>query len=146
MRRFAIVAALAAAGCASGPPGGIPSPAEASAALNARYAGKPVQNVLSAYGLPQGQFQAPGSVRVFLWHATSTRRYHEPVTATTTGQVGIGNGAFAWAHPVPYTQTTTTMQGYNVEYACTLQVGVRPDGTVDGVGLQGKMGACTQFL
>lgn len=124
--------------------GGIPTPSELTAAANNRFAGGSIDAVIARYGIPESQFMH-GGIRVLEWRTTGTLRFHEPVTTTTTGTVG-DPVAYPFLASVPYRETTTTTQGYDVNYACTMQVGVRPDGKVDRVGFGGKMGACQQFM
>lgn len=137
-----LLAASLASSCATS--GGIPTPAELATAANSRFAGRDVAAVIARYGPPDSQF-TQGEIRVLEWRTTGTLRFHEPVTTTTTGSVG-DPAAYPFLASVPYRETTTTTQGYNVDYACTMQVGVRPDGRVDRVGFGGKMGACQQFM
>lgn len=142
----ALVAMIAGApGCASMMDGGIPSPEELSALANTAYAGKHVDMVFSRFGQPSGQFDTDAGIRVLTWNTSNTMRFHEPVTTTTTGSVGDPT-TYPYQPRVPYTETTTTQQGYNVDMSCTMQVGVRADGIVDRVAFNGKMGACQMFM
>lgn len=143
--RGAIIAAVALlSGCASTIDPG-PTMQQEAAILNARFAGRPVADILTTYGQPSSSFDAAGGIRVMQWSSNGTLRLHENVTSTTTGQVG-DRTAYPGARPVPYAQTTTTREGYNVDVYCVMQAGVKGDGTVDRVGLGGQMGACEAFL
>lgn len=147
MRGLVAVAVLFFAGCESVLDAQIPSPEQATHQLNQRFAGEPVEAVLATYGMPQGQFKGPTTgLWVFLWHTTGTLRLREPVTTTTTGRIASSDTPFGWATAVPYEQVSTSDRAYNVQYACTMQVGVRSDGVVERVALEGKMGACVNFL
>lgn len=105
---------------------------------------QPVQAALNRYGMPDSQFMA-GDIRVLVWEADTTMRYHRPVTTTTTGRIGDA-GAYPWYSAIPYRQTSTSSEAYDEAYHCILQVGVRPDGTIERVGASGKMGACQAFM
>lgn len=143
-RRWATAFMLAiAASCASTP--SIPSPDALDATLNARFAGRPFGEATARYGMPSYRFDADRGVTVFVWETTTTMRFHEPVTTTTTGTIG-DSGARPWMPAVPYRQTTTTRQGYNVDMACLMQIGVKPNGIIERVGFSGKMGACQAFM
>lgn len=144
MKAIGIALPLLAAGCVS-TGSTIPSPAELSQAANARFTNGPVQAVFARYGMPESQFVATTGTRVLLWRATNTVRHHEPVTTTTQGAIGSTTDA-PWYAPIPYRETVTTRAGYNVEYACTMQVGVKDNGTVEAIGFDGKMGACQVFV
>jgi len=100
--------------------------------------------VLNRYGMPESQFMQ-GSIRVLEWRTSNTMRFHEPVTTTTTGRIGDALQS-PWYSSIPYKETTTSSVGYDVNYTCTMQVGVNPDGSVDRVGFGGKMGACQSFM
>lgn len=144
MRLLAIVVCAGLTGCQSLVGSNIPSPSDLQAALNARFAGVPIERVIERYGMPGYQFMH-GDVRVLVWQAETTLRHHEPVTTTTTGRVG-GTPALGWADAIPYRETTTMRQGYDATYSCKMQAGMKPDGTVDGIGAIGKMGACQVFM
>lgn len=144
MRAAAFMAVTVLAGCASTIDPG-PTMQQEVATLNARFAGRPAADMLAIYGQPASSFDAAGGIRVLQWGSDGTLRLHENVTSTTTGAIG-DRTAYPGARPVPYAQTTTTREGYNVDVHCVMQAGVRSDGTVDRVGLGGQMGACENFL
>jgi hypothetical protein len=56
------------------------------------------------------------------------------------GRVGTDDSSVAYA------EKTTSWQGNNQEMQCMMRVGVKPDGTVDGLDFVGKMGACQVFM
>lgn len=138
------LACFSLAGCESQLGAGVPSADQLYAAANGRFAGHQVGEVVQRYGLPEAQFMS-GDVRVLVWHSNTTMRFHEPVTTTTRGTIGDVS-QYPWLSSVPYRETTTTQQGYDVAYTCTMNVGVKQDGTVDRVGFGGQMGACQSFM
>lgn len=137
------VVLVAAVSCAT--TSSIPLPEELSAALNAAYRGRPVSAVYARYGQPDSQFMWGDDIRVLVWNTNRTMRFHEDVTTTTSGSAG-DPAAYPYIAAVPYRETTTSQQGYNVDFSCALQVGVYENGTVHGIGTQGKMGACQNFM
>jgi hypothetical protein len=126
-------------GCASRRGGDIPSPEDLFAAVNRTFAGRPFDAVLLRYGQPAGKVPR-GELIIYQFQAANTVRLQEPVTTTTTGRVG------AYDSSVAYAEKTTSWQGYNQEMQCMMRVGVKPDGTVDGLDFVGKMGACQVFM
>jgi hypothetical protein len=126
-------------GCASRRGGDIPSPEDLFAAVNRTFAGRPFDAVLLRYGQPAGKVPR-GELIIYQFQAANTVRLQEPVTTTTTGRVGTYDSS------VPYAERTTSWQGYNQEMQCMMRVGVKPDGTVDGLDFVGKMGACQVFM
>jgi hypothetical protein len=143
MRYLLLSGCILLAGCQSFE-SSIPTPETLGAATNNLYAGMPVEKVLARYGMPEYQFM-DGDIRVLVWNTQATLRQYEPVTTTTTGQIG-GSQLAPWANAIPYRESTTTRQGYDATYACLMQVGVKPDGLVDSVRFGGKMGACQNFM
>jgi hypothetical protein len=118
---------------------GITSPENLFAAVNGAYAGRPFNQVLLRYGQPVGKVPF-GQLTVYQFRAANTVRLHEQVTSRTAGRVGT------YDDNVPYAERTTGWQGYNQDMQCMMRVGVRPDGTVDGLDFVGQMGACQVFM
>lgn len=136
-----MLACFSAAGCAS-TFGGVPSPDQLHQAANARFAGGPIEPVLQHYGYPQSQFMS-GDRRVFVWNTSATVRMYNPTTTTTHGAIG---GEYPWLSSVPYREVTRYDAGGYESFACMMQVGVRPDGTVERIAFSGEMGACQNFM
>ena len=132
------------AGCESTMGAGIASPEQLRDTMNARFVGGPVQTVIQRYGMPDSQYMY-GNIRVIEWHAHNALRFHETITTTSTGRIGDSSQS-PWYASIPYRETTTSSVGHDVNYTCTMQVGVRQDGTVDAIGFNGKMGGCTVFM
>ena len=142
MRRKIAAAALLVlvlSGCATRPGPDIPSPQELFDACNNTFRGKPFDSVVLRYGQPDGHVPF-GQLTVYQFRLSGSVRLQEPVTTTTTGAVGT---PYAY---VPYAEKTTGWQGYDQTMYCMMRVGVRADGTVDGVDFVGKMGACQAFM
>lgn len=121
------------------PASDIPSPQDLFDACNGAFRGKSFDAVRMRYGQPDGQVPF-GQLTVYQFRNANSVRLQEPVTTTTTGAVGTPNSY------VPYAQNTTGWQGYNQDMKCMMRVGVKPDGTVDGVDFVGQMGACQVFM
>ena len=136
---LAIGCALVLCGCAGHRREEIPSPDDLFAAVNRAFAGRPLNAVLLRYGQPVGTMPY-GQLTVYRFQAANSVRLQERVTTTTTGRVGTDDAN------VPYAERTTGWQGYNQQMNCTMRVGVKPDGTVDGVDFVGQMGACQVFM
>jgi hypothetical protein len=134
-----IVCTLALSGCATHRGQDIPSPEDLFAAVNRAYAGRPFNDVLLRYGQPVGKVPY-GQLVVYQFQAANTVRLQEPVATTTVGRVGTYDAS------VPYAERTTGWQGYNQDMRCMMRVGVKPDGTVDGVDFVGQMGACQVLM
>ena len=117
----------------------IPSPQDLFNACNSVFRGKSFDAVQLRYGLPDGQVPF-GQLTVYLFRNANPVRLQESVTTTTTGVVETPDGS------VPYKRKTTGWQGYNQDMKCMMRVGVRADGTVDGVDFVGQMGACGVFM
>jgi hypothetical protein len=136
----ALLLMLILSGCAPLRTGSdIPAPQELFDACNHAFRGKSFDMVILRYGQPDGQVPF-GQLTVYQFRISGSVRMHEPVTTTTTGAVGTTSAY------VPYAQETTGWQGYNQTMNCMMRVGVKPDGTVDGVDFVGKMGACQAFM
>jgi hypothetical protein len=118
----------------------ISSPQELFDAVNSRYAGRPFNEVVLRYGQPSGSVPFRNNVTVYQFPNSASVRMHEQTTTDTVGVVGTT------AAYVPYAQQSTGWQGYNQQMSCTMRVGVRPDGTVDGLDFVGQMGACQVFM
>ena len=91
------------------------------------------------YGQPSGQVPF-GKLTVYQFQTANTVRLQEPVSTTTAGVVGTADSN------VPYAERTTGWQGYNQAMNCMMRVGVKPDGTIDGIDFVGQMGACRVFM
>jgi hypothetical protein len=139
-RRISVAAvALTLSACAAQRGQEIPSPEDLFAAVNRTFAGRPLDAVILRYGQPVGKVPY-GQLIVYQFQAANTVRLQEPVTTTTTGRVGT------YDSNVPYAERTTGWQGYNQQMQCMMRVGVRADGTVDGLDFVGQMGACQVFM
>jgi hypothetical protein len=141
---LAMLICFGVTGCESQLGAGIASPDQLYNAANAKFSGGPIEAVLQRYGMPESQFMS-GGIRVLVWHANNSMRFHEPTKTTTTGTIGDSSQS-PWYSSIPYRETTTSSSGYNVDYTCTMNVGVKPDGMVDRVGFGGQMGACQAFM
>jgi hypothetical protein len=91
------------------------------------------------YGQPTGHVPH-GNVTVYQFPTVNSVRLQEPVSETTTGVVGTSSGY------IPYAEQSNGWQGYNQQMNCMMRVGVKPDGTVDGIDFVGQMGACQVFM
>lgn len=140
LRAALVIASLAVGGCASLIEPSIPLPDELFQASNRAWVGRPFNEVLLRYGQPSGQVPYRNDITVYQFQASNTVRFHESVTSDTNGRVGT------YLDNVPYAERTTTRQGYDQSFSCMMRVGVRPDGTVDGVDFVGQMGACQVFM
>jgi len=137
---LALALTITACGCASmqrGPE--IPSPDALFTATNRTFVGRPFDAVLLRYGQPVGQVPY-GQLTVYQFQATNTVRLQEPVSTTTSGRIGT------YDSNVPYAERTSGWQGYNQAMNCMMRVGVKADGSVDGVDFVGQMGACQVFM
>lgn len=130
---------LTLAGCAAQHGQQIPSPRDLFSTVNQTYAGRPITDVLLRYGQPAGKVPY-GQLTIYQFQTENTVRLQEPVSTTTTGQIGTYDSS------VSYAARTTGWQGYNQDMKCMMRVGVRADGTVDGVDFVGQMGACQVFM
>lgn len=90
MKKILIAAfAVAAAGCATTPAG--PDPSQVQNALNARYVGRPIQEVAAHYGVPHQETTFMGK-RVFMWFHTTTKYWSDgPKEYRCTLEVGVNN-------------------------------------------------------
>jgi hypothetical protein len=143
MKRIALLLVVLLAGYASASPKEV-THQQIYDALNRRFSGGPVSAVFERYGSPQSQFEAAAGVHVLVWHTDRTLRLHEPITTTTNGTIG-DRSAYPWAS-IPYQQTSTTRVGYDSNVQCEMQVGVKPDNSVDHIGIGGALGACENFM
>lgn len=143
MKKFIAICFLLtiSAGCAS--TSTIPEPYELRAALNARYLGKPIQEVAARFGIPNEQMNFEGT-KVYIWHRANTMYFNENTTSTTRGHVGDLSSA-PWTQ-VPYAETTQSTQKVAHGLKCALQVGVDDAGRVKGIYPVGQMGACQMFM
>lgn len=135
-----VAALLSISACATTPEP--PTPSEVVNAIGQHFDGRPVQHIAAVYGLPDVQSLFEGQ-RVYSWQISTTKQWRQPVTSTTTGQVGdLSKGS--WAE-IPYRETTVSDQYVTENYHCRMDVYVREDGIVQNLGLFGKAGACMEF-
>ena len=144
MRFATAILMIALAGCASldpnlNPRSDIPSPQDLFSATNNRFDGHSFNEVLMRYGQPASHVSY-GNVTVYQFPTANSVRLQQPVSTTTTGVVGTSAGY------VPYAEQSSGWQGYNQQMNCMMRVGVKPDGTVDGIDFVGQMGACQVFM
>lgn len=119
---------------------GIPAPQDLSSAVYSRFVGRSFNDVLLRYGQPSGHVPYGTNITVYQFPTSRSVRLQEPVTTNTVGVVGTANSN------VGYAEQTSGWQGYNQQMNCMMRVGVRPDGTVDGIDFVGQMGACQVFM
>jgi hypothetical protein len=145
LRTIMSMTVLALAGCMSLDPnvrGGsdIPSPQNLNAAMNSRFVGRSFNEVLLRYGQPSGRVPYGTNITVYQFQTSNSVRLQQPVTTNTVGVVGTADSN------VGYAEQTSGWQGYNQQMNCMMRVGVKPDGTVDGIDFVGQMGACQIFM
>jgi hypothetical protein len=142
------VVVLALAGCASlrsldpnlNPRSDIPLPQDLNAAVNNRFVGRSFNEVLLRYGQPSGHVPYGTNITVYQFQTSNSVRLQQPVTTDTVAVVGTADSN------VGYAERTSGWQGYNQQMNCMMRVGVKPDGTVDGIDFVGQMGACQIFM
>jgi hypothetical protein len=142
---MSMVVLLVLAGCMSLDPNvrggsGIPSPQNLNAAMNSRFVGGSFNEVLLRYGQPSGHVPYGTNITVYQFQTSNSVRLQQPVTTNTVGVVGTSDSN------VGYAERTSGWQGYNQQMNCMMRVGVKPDGTVDGIDFVGQMGACQIFM
>lgn len=128
-------------GCAS--QATIPSADFAQNAVSARFLGRPIEEAIAVYGMPDGQMKQQGHT-VYVWRHRRSMTFRRPQTTTTTGRLGE-----SWdPNAVPYTQVSTTQGSETLELQCVLTIGTAIDrpGVIDATALNGKMGACQDFI
>jgi len=146
MLRIAMwVVVLALAGCMALDPNvrtgsNIPLPQDLNAAVSNRFVGRSFNEVLLRYGQPSGHVPYGTNITVYQFQTSNSVRLQQPVTTDTVGVVGTADSN------VGYAERTSGWQGYNQQMNCMMRVGVKPDGTVDGVDFVGQMGACQVFM
>jgi hypothetical protein len=145
LRIIVSMVVLALAGCMALDPNvrtgsSIPLPQDLNAAVNNRFVGRSFNEVLLRYGQPSGHVPYGTNITVYQFQTSNSVRLQQPVTTDTVGVVGTADSN------VGYAEQTSGWQGYNQEMKCMMRVGVKPDGTVDGVDFVGQMGACQVFM
>lgn len=116
-------------------PGDVISKIRSHSCRRRTFVGRPFHAVLLRYGQPVGHVPY-GQLTVYQFQATNTVRLQEPVTTTTTGRIGT------YDSNEPYAERTTGWQRYDQAMNCMMRVGVKADGSVNGVDFVGQMGAC----
>jgi hypothetical protein len=145
LRTIMSMVVLALAGCMSLDPNvrsgsAIPSPTDLFSATNNRFVGRSFNEVLLRYGQPSGHVPYGTNITVYQFQTSNSVRLQQPVTTNTVGVVGTADSN------VGYAERNSGWQGYNQQMNCMMRVGVKPDGTVDGVDFVGQMGACQVFM
>lgn len=122
----------------------IPTPGEAMTTIRSNLIGREIGEAFVIYGPPDGQTTIKGHT-VYLWRHARSVEWSRPQQVTTRGQVGDGS-VYPYSQPVPYVEYST-VQGWATEsYSCTLAVGIDANGVIDEAGINGKMGACQDFV
>lgn len=141
MKRASFLLFFCLTGCAAGPT--IPSAQVAQNAVSRRFVGRPIEEAIAVYGMPDGQMKQQGHT-VYVWRHQRSMAFNKPRTVTTTGRIGA-----AWdPNAVPFVQSSTVMDKETLELQCVLTIGteIERPGVIDATALNGKMGACQDFM
>lgn len=133
---------LLLAGCASTPD--ILSPDRAITLIRGNLMWREIGEAFTIYGPPEGQTKINGNT-VYLWRHSRSIDYSRPQQAVTRGRVGDGS-QHPYGQSVPYVEYSTVQSWETESYQCVLSLGVDSRDYINGVGLNGKMGACQDFV
>lgn len=127
-------------GCATG----MPSPDEAMAQVRASLLGREIGHAFAVYGPADGQTTIKGHT-VYLWRHSRSMNFSRPETTVKRGTVGDGT-QYPYSASVPYVEYSTAQAWQTETYQCVLSVGTDANGVIDDAALNGKMGACMDFV